>query len=190
MIPFLLSIAGGYLIGQSRKQDSFSYEEGGLVKEGDLFEADYEKEYENIYKVVKIEKDKSGDSIVTFQNINPTQKEIKEKLSSLNDEIKEGKYQVLKKVIKHGYETGSYIPKENNIVREGNYLKEVVTRQPVYKVTFYDEGRDEWSLRDLYDESLMREGSQTIKEMIESGSLQPKMRKLMMAKGGYKIKNI
>lgn len=186
MIPYLLAIAGGYLIGQSRKTFA-KMEDGGMtdieIKEGDVFEADYEKEYINIYKVLKIEKD-NKDSKVTFENVNPTQKVITQNLSSLNNEIAEGKYELVTKVVKYGYETGNYTPKKNNIVREGNYLKEVVSKQPVYKVTFYDEGRDEWALRDVYDSSLMRETTQTIKEMIESGSLQKPLKKIIYAKGG------
>jgi len=191
MIPFLLAAAGGYLIAQSRKDSSYEdgglFEEGGMtdeIKEGDVLEADYEKEYINYYKVVSINKENPKDIIVTFQNVNPTQKEITQTLSSLNDEIKQGKYELVTKVNKNGYSTGNYIQKQNNIVREGNYLKEVVEKQPVFRVIFFDEGRNEWSLRDTYDESLDRIGNETIKDMIKDGSLQKKLNKVFYKKGG------
>lgn len=181
MIPFLLSAVGGYLIAQSRKDDT-SYEDGGEIKEGDVLEADYEREYINYYKVVSINKENPKDIIVTFQNGN--EKEITQTLSSLNDEIKQGKYELVTKVYKNGYSTGNYIQKQNNIVREGNYLKEVLEKQPVFRVEFFDEGRNEWSLRDTYDESLDRIDNETIKNMIKDGSLQKKLNKVFYKKGG------
>lgn len=176
-------------ISVEKKKKKWFFDDGGMtdddieINEGDIFEADYEKEYENYYKVIKIERI-NKDADVTFENVNPTKDTITKKLSELNDEVKEGKYQVLTKVKKNTGLYSNYLPKQNNIIREGNYLKEVVTKQPNYKLTFYDEGRDEWALRDVYDLSLDRERTATIKKMIKSGSLQKQIKKIFYSKGG------
>lgn len=46
MIPYLLAIAGGYLIAQSRKQDTFAY--GGTMDEGGLMK-DFDKNFTTAY---------------------------------------------------------------------------------------------------------------------------------------------
>jgi hypothetical protein len=85
MIPYLLAAVGGYLIGQSRKDEQFA--DGGMMADGGIVYLD--KENDRVFKLVEI---RDGDTIVLRDELQNFEYFKKDKVDEL---LKSGEWQTL-----------------------------------------------------------------------------------------------